>query len=406
MNWTIGIDAHGKGIHFQIENSAGEMIGRGQVSKNYAGWLEFLEELSGLRVELSKAAVFIEATGRHHLAWCERLHAESCAVYPVNPLITKRLYSSANAIRDNKTDRIDAATICEVGRLYRKDLERFRYESQAHKLGLQTLVSARRTLRNQCTNLLKAAGDVLDAMFPECKQIGLSLSCRGLRRLLLQAPTPARMSQLSLEVLREAVGEKKADKLREAARKSLTPDGLAKQYSEALVHFIESIEHTHQGLSNFDHAIERALLKYETGAKWQRLIRSLPGFADTARVIVAFLPDDFTQWVPREDGRYKKKLVAKLQAHFGYDPRMRESGAYKGKVKLSKRGVELARTALFQASFCSLSHDPQLRAYYDKKKAEGDHHTKAIVDVMRKNLRRIVSVLVDEKPYEFRPENA
>lgn len=124
------------------------------------------------------------------------------------------------------------------------------------------------------------------------------------------------------------------------------------------------------------------------------------------RVIIAFLPDDFTEWVPQEKARYKKKLIAKLQAHFGYDPRVRESGKYKGKVKLSKRGVKAARTALFQASVCSLKYDSQLRAYYDKKKAEGDHHTKAIVDVMRKNLRRLVSVLVGEKPFEFRAENA
>lgn len=405
MNHTIGIDAHGKGIHYQIENGEGNLIGRGQVSKNYAGWLELLERLRGLEVDLSKTAVFIEATGRHHLAWCERLHAEDCPVYQINPLVTKRLHSAANAIRDNKTDKIDAATICEVGRLYRKDLERFRYKGQAQKLGLQALVSARRTLRKQCTNLLKAAGDLLDTIFPECKQAGLSLTSRGVRRLLLQAPTPARLSQLPLEMLREAVGEKSGDKLHEAIRNSFTPEEMATHCSWALVQLIENIERTHEGISNFDHQIERALLKYETGAKWQSLIRSLPGFADTARVIVAFLPDDFTEWVPREDGRYKKKLVAKLQAHFGYDPRMRESGTSKGKVKLSKRGVEIARTALFQASFCSILHDPQLKAYYDKKKAEGDHHTKAIVDVMRKNLRRIVAVLVDEKPYKFCAEN-
>lgn len=57
------------------------------------------------------------------------------------------------------------------------------------------------------------------------------------------------------------------------------------------------------------------------------------------------------------------------------------------------------RTALYQASFCSLSHDPKLRAYYDKKKEEGDHHNKAIVDVIRKNLRRMVAVLNEQKPF-------
>jgi transposase len=101
----------------------------------------------------------------------------------------------------------------------------------------------------------------------------------------------------------------------------------------------------------------------------------------------------------------RQKIVSKLQALIGSDPRRRESGAHKGKVKLSKRGIEAARTALYQASFCSMRYDPQLRKYYDKKKAEGDHHKKVVIDLMRKNLRRIVAVLVDRKPFEFRPEN-
>lgn len=405
MRYAIGIDAHGHGIHYQIENESGEDLGRGQLPKSLAGWLELLDVLETRRIDPAQTAVFIEATGRHHLPWCERLHAEGFAVYQLNPLLTKRLYSSSNAIRDNKSDRIDAATLCEVGRIYRGKLERFRYAPQPQKLGLQSLASARKAVRHQCTNLLKAAGDLLDLVFPECKQAGLRLTSRGLRQLLRQAPTPGRLAELPVETIREAVGAK-AEELRRAALDSLTPETAAKSCSTALVEMLETIESLFASIKNFDHAIENACSKFTEARKRQKLIASLPGFGKvTVPVIVAFLPDDFAQWACREKGRYKKKLAAKLQAHFGYDPRMRESGRYKGKVKLSKRGVEAARTAFYQASVCSLQRDPRLRAYYDKKKAEGDHHTKAIVDVMRKNLRRMVSVLVDEKPFEFIPEN-
>ena len=406
MNHTIGIDAHGNGIQYQIENAGGEPVAAGRFPKSHAGWLDFLEVFKARGIAAGGAAVFIEATGRHHLAWCERLHAEGFAVYQLNPLLTKRLYSAANAIRDNKTDRVDAATLCEIGRLHRAKLERFRYGGQSQKLQLQALVSARQALRNQCTNLLKSAGDLLDWVFPECKQVGLGLTNRGFRQLLLKAPTPGRIAKLPLESLHEAVGGK-AEELRRAAGNSLTPESMARASSTALVEMLESIEAVHQKITNFDHAIDQAVRKFKEGEKGRRLIGSLPGFGKvTTAVIVAFLPEDFAQWVPGEKGRCKKKLAAKLQAHFGFDPRLRDSGQHKGKVKLSKRGVEPARTAFFQASFCSLNHDPQLRAYYDKKKAEGDHHTKAIIDVMRKNLRRMVSVLIEEKPFEFRPENA
>jgi hypothetical protein len=41
------------------------------------------------------------------------------------------------------------------------DLERFAYTSQSSKIGLQTLASTRKAIRNQCTNLLKSGGDLL-----------------------------------------------------------------------------------------------------------------------------------------------------------------------------------------------------------------------------------------------------
>ena len=46
----------------------------------------------------------------------------------------------------------------------------------------------------------------------------------------------------------------------------------------------------------------------------------------------------------------KQKVARKVQAHFGCDPKLRESRQSKGKVCMSKRGIELARTAIFQSA--------------------------------------------------------
>lgn len=405
MNASIGIDTHGKGIHYQIESSCGTDLGRGTAAKSLDGWLDLMEVLKEANVEPEGTSVFIEATGRHHLPWCERFHAEGFKPYALNPLITKRLYSAGNAIRDNKNDRIDAATLGEVGRLYEPKLARFLYQPQAQKLGLQSLVSSRRTLRHQCTNIMKAAGDLLALVFPECKTLDLKLTSKGFRKLLIQFPAPRRLREVPLSLLRESVGDK-AGKLQKAAADSITPDDVADACSAALVGLLESIEKFFEGIEGFDQKIEQVLAK-SGDTKRERLLRSIPGFGNvTVPVLAAFLPDDFTEWVSRSEKGYKKKLTAKLQAHFGFDPRVRESGSYKGKVRLSKRGIEAARTALFQASVCSRRYDPEIEAYYQKKKTEGDHHTKAIVDIMRKNLRRMIAVLVDEKPFQPNVQNA
>jgi hypothetical protein len=46
--------------------------------------------------------------------------------------------------------------------------------------------------------------------------------------------------------------------------------------------------------------------------------------------------------------------------------------------------------------------DPQLKAYYQHKKAEGKHHGVAIGAVVRKLLARIYIILKEDRPYEIR----
>ncbi len=160
-NWIIGIDVAGNGIHYQIQNAEGLPLSDGSAAKSMDGYQSFTRACKQAGVIWKNCLIVIEATGRHHLPWCERLVEEGASVYALNPLLTKRLYSSRNAIRDNKDDRLDSHSLSEIGRMHGDELERFAYTSQSSKIGLQTLVSTRKAIRNQCTNLLKSGGDLL-----------------------------------------------------------------------------------------------------------------------------------------------------------------------------------------------------------------------------------------------------
>jgi transposase len=84
----------------------------------------------------------------------------------------------------------------------------------------------------------------------------------------------------------------------------------------------------------------------------------------------------------------------------GNDSRLRESGQWKGHTKMSKRGVEMLRTAFFQCAFSASQHDPELRAYYQHKRAQGKKHEVALSHLMRILTRRLVAVLRSGKPYQ------
>ncbi|MEO7700690.1 MAG: transposase [Opitutus sp.] len=99
----------------------------------------------------------------------------------------------------------------------------------------------------------------------------------------------------------------------------------------------------------------------------------------------------------------KQKVARKVQAYFGCDPKLRESGNWKGQVRMSKRGIELARTALFQAATCALLHDPEMKAVFDRKRAEGKFYLVCVSHIMRIQLRRLVAVLYDRKPFVRHP---
>lgn len=395
--YIIGMDVAGNGICFQIQNGKGLKLAEGAAPKSMEGYRQLIRVCADCEVHWEKTLVVAEATGRHHLPWCERLFDQGARVFALNPLLSKRLYSSGNAIRDNKDDRLDARTLSDIGRIHAGDLERFSYNPQSKRLALQSLVSTRRAVRKQCTNLIKAATDMLALVFPEAAQLKLRMTHRSFRRLLLRAPTPEQIAAHPIEELERIVGPDKAAKLQESAKDSFTPRAVGQACAGALRSLIDTIEDLESHLHEIEHQIEHEL-KHRADPqtrKLEQLLRSIPGIGEkTASMLAAFLPEDCTNWGT------KKQIAAKLQAYFGFDPRRHVSGTFKGKTKISKRGIEAVRTALFQASFCSIKWDPTMKAYYDKKKVEGKHHKQAVVDLMRKTIKRIVAVLVNQKEFQ------
>ena len=93
----------------------------------------------------------------------------------------------------------------------------------------------------------------------------------------------------------------------------------------------------------------------------------------------------------------------KLVAYAGIDASVTQSGEYLATHNvMSKRGSPYLRKALFQAALIASRHDPVLKAFYDKKRAEGKHHLTALGAVSRKLCYIIHAILTKNEPYEIR----
>jgi transposase len=82
-----------------------------------------------------------------------------------------------------------------------------------------------------------------------------------------------------------------------------------------------------------------------------------------------------------------------LLAYAGMDPRIRQSGQWSGKIKMSKRGSAALLIALFQAASMARLHEPRLAEIYNRHRHQmHKHHSVAISHVARKLLAIIYAV--------------
>lgn len=384
-SYSLGIDiAKGK-MRFHLADTQGRCHASGSLSTSRAGLQQLQQRLKPLAPPAA-ITVVLEATGVLHVPWAEALHRDGYPVLSLNPLVAKRLHNADTALRDNKTDKIDAAKLADVGLHHAEKLQRFRYDSDATRFGLQRLHNVRRQIRHHLTNLRKAYGSLLDAVFPELPTL-VSIHNRGVCALLALAPTPAALLQQPQAKLRAAFGQQ-TQAVCTAARDTLATAALSQACAPALQGLLSCIDQCEAQLKSLDKQLQDQT-KQLAHPERVTLVRSIRGIGEkTAATVVAFVPEEFWK---RQSSR--RRTVKRLLAYLGGEPRVQESGKYKGQARMSKRGCEPLRTALFQASVCGRLHDEALETIYQRQRAAKKAHKVAISHVMRRQVIRLVSVM-------------
>lgn len=91
-----------------------------------------------------------------------------------------------------------------------------------------------------------------------------------------------------------------------------------------------------------------------------------------------------------------------LIAYAGLDPTVYQSGKYEGRSRISKRGNRHLRRVIWIMTGCAIVHNPVFKAYFEKKKAEGQAPKKAIFATSHKLLRTIYAMLTQRTNFEVR----
>lgn len=117
-------------------------------------------------------------------------------------------------------------------------------------------------------------------------------------------------------------------------------------------------------------------------------LQSLPGFSRmVSQLILTFLRRDVSN-------------AKSWQAFVGLDISVKQSGTYRGRGRLTKRGNPYLRKRLYCAAWGAYMHYPEVRAYYDGLKTKGRSHKEALVIIARKLLGMAFALLKNNTTYD------
>jgi transposase len=236
---------------------------------------------------------------------------------------------------------------------------------------------------------------ILDRVFPEYESLFSSVFVTSSRALLQEAVSAQEFADFDLQELtvllaktsRRRFGVEKAMQLQEQARKSIGVGFLADAAQVELRCLLAQLDL----LEEQQMQVEKA--QVELMQAIPQHILTIPGIGlPTGAAILAEIGD--ISRFENED---------KLVAYAGIDATVYQSGQFQGKgMHMSKRGSPYLRLALWQAASMAIQHNEELKAYYQKKRAEGKAHGTALGAVCRKLLIRVYVILKENRAYKVR----
>jgi len=386
--YFVGIDV-GKSTHEAlILDQQGDQYGETlSIPNSRAGITSFSERLAGLEAPVKIA---LESSGQYWLCLYDQLTAHGYDVRVLNPLQINAYRQTG--IRKTKTDTLDAFWIADLLRINRA---RPNQVPTALRMQLRELSRFRFNLVDRIGDLKRKVLAVLDRVFPEYERLFSSVFLKSSQRLLQEAVSAHEFAAFDLseltEILRTASrGHFKQAKAQEIIAQAQTSIGVTCLADAARLEMrclIEQIQFLEDQIAQLDAQLEQLL------AQADQYLTTIPGLGPVlAATILGEIGDV-----------HRFPALEQLVAYAGIDPTVHESGQFGAtQMHMSKRGSPYLRRALWLGANVARQHDPELQAYYRKKKREGKHHNTVIGALCRKLLARIYVILREERPYVIR----
>jgi transposase len=338
------------------------------------GWQVMEEKLTQLDAAPSQIVIGMEATSRYHENLYHELEQQGYQMRLLHPGQTHH-YHQQQGLRA-KTDRLDAMTIARV---LLSGEARVGYIPDEQVATYRELVRLHTQLSEEAARYQNQIQILVVVLFPEFSQIFADPCLPSALAVLKAYPDAQAVAQAGVEAVYQVLraipaahfGRPTAKKLVAAAQTSCSSGRAVSGRVSSLQILCDQLEHTQANLNRLEEELER-LITTDPGTKG---LRQMPELGPkTVAVLRAEL------------GEVKRfTRTDQAVAYAGMDIEIKESGKWKGKAKLSKRGSGLLRQMLYLAAIRSIHQEGSaFGAYYHHLVKRGLKKMSAVMAVMRK----------------------
>lgn len=389
--FIVGVDVAKRSHEAMVLDALGNVVRKAFNFKNdSAGFQKLTAVLDSISSDPTDFIVGMESTAHYWLALYSALRKRGYAVHVLNPIQSNALRGMY--IRQVKNDEHDSFIIAEVIRFGRYT-EGGLPPSELYEL--RELCRARAFVVDMTADLKRKVIALLDQAFPEYETVFSNIFGRTSSELLLNCSTPEEILAIDTERLariieapsRKRFSTPKAEQIKEVAANSF---GIVLKYGSLgflIKQYIEHIRYAERQIAELEEKIT------ELYSHFGVQLTTIPGIGTILAATILSEIGDISRF----------STATKLAAFAGIDPTVKQSGEFTATHNhMSKRGSPYLRRAIWQASTLTVLYEPTLKAFFEKKRAEGKPYMNAIGHVTRKLTNIIFAVLRDNKPYYCR----
>ncbi|MFD8600478.1 IS110 family transposase [Kitasatospora sp. NPDC059646] len=295
---------------------------------------------------------------------------------------------------EGKTDARDAFVIADQARM-RRDLQPVRPGDEA-AIELKLLTGRRTDLVEDRTRSVNRLRGTLLSMFPALER-ALDVTNTGPLKLLTGYQTPAAIRRAGVARLAKWLANRKVRNARDLAeaavgaaeRQHTTVPG--EKAIARLVHTLaEGVMALNEQIAEIDKLIEGRFREHELAA----IVESVPG-------IGTVLGAEFLAGVGGSLDAFPSSDA--LAAFAGVAPAPRDSGKVSGNLHRPVVYHRRLQRVFYTSALVSIRCDPNSRAFYDRKRAEGKRHVQAVMALARRRVNVLWALIRDRRCYHVTP---